>query len=180
MRGVNDVRPRRAIAARPKRRAVFASGATLLLCTVFAASSFARSSSGPHRHVSAARPRAQPLAITTSHGTFLPISFDGHVHTRYSPDARSDPRLVLALAQRLGLDAVIFTDHGSTRAAGDVQDLSAIAKSAPGQEIGGPFGHAVMWNTPERDPDSSRASLAKRSGYAHANGGMIVLAHPGW
>jgi hypothetical protein len=37
-----------------------------------------------------------------------------------------------------------------------------------------------MWNTPERDPDSSRASLAKRSGYAHANGGMIVLAHPGW
>jgi hypothetical protein len=87
---------------------------------------------------------------------------------------------VLSIAQRVGVDAIIFTDHGSTRAASEVQALSAIAKSAPGQEIGGPFGHAVLWNTPDRDPDGSSASLAKRSAYAHANGGMIVLAHPGW
>lgn len=152
----------------------------LLLCMAPAVSSLARASSAPHRRITSARPRAQPLAITTSHGTFVPVSFDGHVHTRHSPDAFSDPRSVLALAQRLGLDAIIFTDHGSTVAASDVQELSAIAKSAPGQEIGGPFGHAVMWNTVDRDTESSSVSLARRSAYAHEHGGLIVLAHPGW
>ena len=115
--------------------------------------------------------RAQPLAVTTSHGTFVPITWDEHVHTRHSPDAVCDPRVVLELGQRNGLDAIIFTDRGSTHAAGDVQTLSAIAKSAPGQEIGGEFGHAVMWNTAISDANSSHSTLAVRSAYAHANGG---------
>ena len=102
--------------------------------------------------------------------------------TRATRPTRAPTRAACSRSlQRLGLDAIIFTDHGSTRAASEVQELSAIAKSAPGQEVGGPFGHAVMWNTPDRDlADSSRTSLAKRAAYAHAHGGLIVLAHPGW
>jgi hypothetical protein len=123
---------------------------------------------------------AQPASVTTSVGTFVPISFDGHVHTRHSPDAVTDPHALLALAHRLGLDAILFTDHGSTRAAGEV--VGDMVLSAPGQEIGGQFGHAVMWNTqpPASTTRAFRTSLAQRSAFAHDNGGLIVLAHPGW
>jgi hypothetical protein len=174
IKGVRVVRPGRV------RQLALLGCAAALVCAAFAASSLARASDTPRRPPRP-HPLARPFAVTTTRGTFHPITWDGHVHTRYSPDAVMEPRDVLALGQRHGLDAILFTDHGSTRAAGDVQALSAIAKSAPGEEIGGVYGHAVTWNTPINDPAvPARTSLAERSAYAHRSGGVIVLAHPGW
>jgi hypothetical protein len=132
-----------------------------------------RAAHAPHAY-------AQPFSVTSGDATYYPVAFDGHVHTRHSPDAITDPHVVLDIAQRIGLNAVIFTDHGSTRAASE--GIGHAVASAPGQEIGGQFGHAVMWNTQERDStrDAFHVSLAERAEFAHSRGGLIVLAHPGW
>ena len=111
---------------------------------------------------------------------FYPYAFDGHVHTEESPDADHPPHEVLEGAARVGLDALVFTDHGSPHAklvSGRLAGVHAFA----GQEIGGPFGHAVFWNVSDKQLVApSRTSLAERAAFAHAHGGLVVLCHPGW
>jgi len=124
---------------------------------------------------------APPMSLTTRAGTLVPVAFDGHVHTWHSRDAFEDPLAVVSLARALGLDAVLFTDHGNTRAAADGADNSEGILTVPGEEVGGPFGHALLWNAALAEklhPETT--SLATRARYVHESGGVIVLAHPGW
>jgi hypothetical protein len=118
--------------------------------------------------------------LTIAGKTYHPYAFDGHVHTEESPDADHPPREVLEGAARVGLDALVFTDHGSPHAklvSGPQTGVHAFA----GQEIGGPFGHAVFWNVPDKQVvPPARTSLAERAAFAHQHGGLIVLCHPGW
>jgi hypothetical protein len=119
-----------------------------------------------------------PLAIGGK--SYYPYSFDGHVHTEESPDADHPPREVLEGAVRAGLDALVFTDHGSPHAKLVSGTLTG-ARAFAGQEIGGPFGHAVFWNVPDKQVvPPGRTSLAERAAFAHEHGGLIVLCHPGW
>ncbi len=113
--------------------------------------------------------------------TYYPYSFDGHVHTEHSPDADHPPAMVLAAAEREGLDALVITDHGSAAAKLGFAKFKGKITPLVGQEIGGPFGHAVFWNVDvKQEVDPSRTSLAERAAFAHAHGGLIVLCHPGW
>ena len=122
-----------------------------------------------------------PLAPVEFGGrTYYLYGFDGHLHTDVSPDAEHAPRDVLAGAKRNGLDAIIFTDHGSPRANTAIGQKGGLLTFA-GQEIGGPFGHAVLWNvSAQQSVAPSKTSLAQRAAFAHAHGGLIVLCHPGW
>lgn len=122
------------------------------------------------------------LPVRDRERAYVPIAFDGHVHTSHSHDADHPTHEVLELAERLDLDAIVLTDHGSSHATLDLLrrphpgDLAILV----GEEVGGAWGHAVIWNVPERRGVAAASSTASLGGLVHARGGVLVLAHPGW
>jgi hypothetical protein len=120
-----------------------------------------------------------PLSIAGS--TYYTYRFEGHVHTSHSRDAKHPTVDVLAAAEKLGLDALVITDHGASDAYEDFSKYQGKLVPFVGREIGGQFGHAVVWNV--REDGTHRAtttSLQVRADYAHKYGGLLVFAHPGW
>jgi hypothetical protein len=113
---------------------------------------------------------------------YYPYSFDGHVHSEHSPDADHPVPELLAGAERAGLSALVFTDHGSSRSVLSFPKYRGGVKAFAGQEIGGAYGHAVWWNVDAAlaTANATHATLAERAAYAHERGGLIVLCHPGW
>lgn len=113
--------------------------------------------------------------------TYYPYIIDGHVHSHHSPDARHSPASIMETAARLNMDGIVFTDHGSVRSLREFDTFTGPVTPFIGAEIGGPFGHAVYWNVPADDKHISRnTSLQQRCDFAHAHGGLLVFAHPGW
>jgi len=113
--------------------------------------------------------------------SYFPYRFEGHVHTAHSPDARHSTVEILGAAERMGLDALIFTDHGDSSARFDFPAYRGAAVPFVGREIAGAFGHAVIWNvTDDTRQIPSRTTLAERARFAHEHGGLLVFAHPGW
>lgn len=115
-------------------------------------------------------------------GDYRAFSFDGHVHTSYSHDAHHPVRDVMSLAERVDLDAIVITDHGSTTATPFLDDYDGSVVPVVGQEVGGSFGHAVIWNVRDRRgvPEAVHAGMESLGTLVHARGGVVVLAHPGW
>lgn len=112
---------------------------------------------------------------------YFPYRFEGHVHTAHSPDARHPTVDILRASERLGLDALIFTDHGDSSARFDFAAYTGRTVPFVGREIAGDYGHAVIWNvTDETRAIPSRTTLAERARFAHDHGGLLVFAHPGW
>ena len=112
---------------------------------------------------------------------YHPYRFEGHVHTSHSLDAKHPTVEILAEAERLGLDAIVITDHGASVAKSDFARYTGKLTPFVGREIGGDYGHAVMWNVTEDTLQvPSRTTLEERSRFAHARGGLLVFAHPGW
>lgn len=129
--------------------------------------------------------RFRPLDVRTSSRTFRGFSFDGHVHTAYSHDARHPVPDVLALAERVGLDAVMITDHGSSSAGQDVATYEGPLSVIVGAEIGGTYGHALTWRFLDaiglrRSLDERTMTMRQLGDYVHERGALVVLAHPGW
>lgn len=110
------------------------------------------------------------------------FAFDGHIHTAYSHDARHPVSDVLALAERADLDAVVITDHGSAMAEAAFDRYEGPLTTLVGEEVGGAFGHSVIWNVPDRHGvhEAAVESLGALGELVHARGGLLVLAHPGW
>jgi hypothetical protein len=124
-------------------------------------------------------PALGPLAIGGV--DYYPYRFEGHVHTSHSLDARHRTADVLAAAERVGLDALIITDHGRSAARFDFADYHGKLVPFVGRELGGDFGHAVLWNVAEEPPQVfPHPTLEQRSAFAHQHGGLLVFAHPGW
>jgi hypothetical protein len=123
----------------------------------------------------------KPDPLRVGDTTYYPFRFEGHIHTLRSPDARHPPLKVLEWAEQGGLDAVVITDHGSSAAQHEFAQYTGKLVPFIGREIGGDFGHAVYWNvTDDDDSPADTTSLKQRAAFAHAHGGLIVLAHPGW
>lgn len=134
-------------------------------------------------HKTARTPRHFPALgpVTVGGATYYPYRFEGHVHTEHSRDARHPTVEILTAAEQLGLDAIVITDHGESRARFDFSNYQGRLVPLIGREIGGAFGHAVMWNvSDDSDLGGSKTTLETRSGFAHARGGLLVFAHPGW
>ena len=75
----------------------------------------------------------------------------------------------------------MITDHGASLALADFPNYHGPLVPFVGREIGGEFGHAVMWNVSEDDVHTpSRTTLQQRAEFAHRHGGLLVFAHPGW
>lgn len=123
------------------------------------------------------------LAVTAGDRRFRTVSFDGHVHTAYSHDARHPVRDVMVLADRVGLDAIMLTDHGTSRAEVDMRDFTGNVIPIVGSEMGGRYGHALTWayvDPPRRRAETEFMEMDTLAQYVHAQNGLVVLAHPGW
>lgn len=124
-------------------------------------------------------PAFGPLSIAGA--TYYTYRFEGHVHSSHSRDAKHPTVEILAAAEKLGLDALVITDHGASYAYADFPKYSGKLVPFVGREIGGQFGHAVVWNTREEDVHTpATTTLQERADFAHRNGGLLVFAHPGW
>lgn len=122
------------------------------------------------------------LQPVTAHGvTYRAVAFDGHVHTAHSLDARHTVHEVLSLGERLDLDAVVVTDHGSSSAVASFDSYRGHVRPILGEEVGGSYGHAVLWNLSRRVDNPEVVDEIETLGpFVHAQGGLVVLAHPGW
>ncbi len=125
--------------------------------------------------------RWQPMPVVAAGVEYNAFSFDGHVHTNHSHDARHPPIEVLRRASMSGLDAVVITDHGTTAARNRVAGYDGRVLFISGEEIGGPYGHTVAWNFRARQKILvARNSISTLARAVHAEGGLLILAHPGW
>ena len=161
----------------------------LIACSLVAVAAAPRGVGSQPSPPGDAVPLSSPIMVSARAGSFRAVSFDGHVHSDVSLDARHPVRTLVQLAQQADLDALFLTDHGSTRgvprgstsALDPVRDTEVALHS--GAEVGGAFGHCVVWNVAAEGTGvhaAARASLAALGRTVHAHGGLVVLAHPGW
>lgn len=124
--------------------------------------------------------KIRPVAIGGK--TYYPFRFEGHIHSSpYSLDARHPPLDILNAVEKLGLDAIVLTDHGSSKGRREFEKYRGPVVPFVGREIGGDFGHAVVWNVEADDGMiSSITSLQQRCNWTHKHGGLLIWAHPGW
>jgi predicted metal-dependent phosphoesterase TrpH len=104
------------------------------------------------------------------------MDLDLHVHTFYSLDSRNDPARVIEVARRRGLGGIAVCDHGTVEGARVVASLAPTDFLViPGMEIGTTAGHLLALFIREtirtRDPFEAVDAV-------HAQGGLVVLAHP--
>jgi len=105
----------------------------------------------------------------------LGLKIDLHVHTRYSPDAVTTLKEVVAYSKKRGLDGVAITDHDTLLGA-----LKLVKKSKliviPGIEISALGGHVLALNI--TTPIPPKLGLSETVQRIHEAGGIAVAAHP--
>lgn len=131
------------------------------------------------------RPSQQTWTWLEGHGgdrRFRVMAFDGHVHTNFSRDADHPPSMVLELADYVGLEMIVLTDHGSSSGAVAFPRHRGSVVPMIGEEVGGTFGHSVIYNVTNRRGvlEAARESMDALGTLVHERGGVVVLAHPGW
>lgn len=122
-----------------------------------------------------------PVDVGDRH--FRVMAFDGHVHSAYSRDAVHPIGELMWLAERKDLDLLVLTDHGASAARHFLEDqYRGPVRSLLGEEVGGSFGHAVIWDIRSHHGISEAASgsMDALGALVHGQGGTVVLAHPGW
>ncbi len=114
---------------------------------------------------------------------FRTMAYDGHVHSDFSRDAIHPLEELMWLAERVDLDMLVLTDHGSSSGRRFLEG-SYRGPVAPmiGEEVGGSFGHAVIYDVRDRGEVGAAVadSMEALGQLVHGQHGVVVLAHPGW
>ncbi|HEX9708852.1 MAG TPA: CehA/McbA family metallohydrolase [Candidatus Thermoplasmatota archaeon] len=107
-----------------------------------------------------------------------PSRADLHIHSRYSPDSRLDPREIGRLAKARGLTALALTDHNSVDGHGPMRAacLEEGVLFIPGIEVTSAEGHILAYGV-GKAPTSGK-SAAETIEEVHALGGIASAAHP--
>lgn len=111
---------------------------------------------------------------------------DVHVHTKYSgltrieflkvPDSVSEPREVVKVAERKGLNVLCVTDHNSLRGALKAREIPSKVEVVLGEEILTPGGEILGLFLQEAVPPG--LSPEETIDRIHAQGGVAVAPHP--
>ncbi len=108
------------------------------------------------------------------------MKLDLHVHSHYSPDSKSTVEAIVKQAHAVGLNGLAITDHNTTDAffeAQDVvQDLGLDLTVISGVEVSTQEGHLIALGveTPPRPQMSFNVTVDR----VHKNGGIAVAPHP--
>lgn len=161
----------------------------LAVCLTVTSSDVARAWPAPERHPPTMRGyRLEPvewefLPVDQGARHFRVMAFDGHVHSAISRDALHPIDQLMWLAERKDLDLLVLTDHGASSGRGFLErSYRGPVQTLIGEEVGGSFGHAVVWDITEHRGISEAVadSMDALGTLIHAQNGTVVLAHPGW
>jgi len=123
------------------------------------------------------------LPVQAAGRHFRVLAFDGHTHSDFSRDAIHPIAELMWLAERVDLDMIVLTDHGSSAARRYFEHgYDGPVAVLVGEEVGGSFGHAVIWDIDSHDgiAEACATSMDALGELVHGQGGTVVLAHPGW
>lgn len=103
---------------------------------------------------------------------------DLHIHSRYSPDSRLEPREIARVARTRGLRVLALTDHNTVEGHGAMREACAAEGILflPGVEVSSREGHVLAYGV-DRAPAAGRTA-AETIEEVHALGGIASAAHP--
>jgi hypothetical protein len=106
-------------------------------------------------------------------------TFVGHVHTKYSPDSLTEPRVLVQRALALGIDVLAVTDHDTWRGAvetlGVVDRTGAKLRVIIGSEVHTDQGDVIGLFLMD---DLINDSAPEFCDAVHEQGGLVWLPHP--
>lgn len=101
---------------------------------------------------------------------------DLHSHTRFSPDSRAEPRALVGIARRIGLNGIAITDHNAVGGIHEAEDAADGILVIPAVEVSSLDGHILALGVREVVPrDLPARDTVER---IVALGGVPVAAHP--
>lgn len=104
------------------------------------------------------------------------MKFDPHIHSVYSPDARSYPKDILRYARKIGLDAIAISDHDEIKGSRVTRELAQDIIVVPSIEISSKNGHILGLGVDEIIPKG--LSGAETVELIHDAGGLAIVPHP--
>ena len=97
-----------------------------------------------------------------------------HVHTKYSPDSSLEPKEILKVSKKQGVDVLGICDHNTTKGAIRTKELAKNILVLVGQEIKTEYGDLCVFGTEE----NLRGNLFEIIDRARYNELFIVFPHP--
>ncbi len=95
---------------------------------------------------------------------------DIHIHSKYSPDCRSEPEVIANYAKSKGLDFIAISDHNSFR----YHKLDIL--TIPAEEVSSKDGHILAIFIDKEIPKG--LSQEETVDLIHDAGGIAIAAHP--
>jgi len=105
--------------------------------------------------------------------------YEFHLHTKYSFDSNLEPKTVLKVASKRGLDGVAITDHNTIKGALEAQKL---AKNYPeidfiiGEEVKTNYGDVLVLGLQEEIP--KKTDFFETVDKAREQDALLIIAHP--
>ncbi len=101
--------------------------------------------------------------------------YDLHVHSKYSADCKSEPKVIIKTAEKMGLKGIAITDHDTVKFHKRVKIETGIL-IVPGIEISTEGGHVIGLGV--RENIQKRMTLEETVEKIREEGGEVVMAHP--
>ncbi len=106
----------------------------------------------------------------------MPVKIDLHVHTKYSVDAAIEPKKLVRVALKRGLDAVAVTDHNTLKGAFETKGCGeGKLIVVVGEEIDTDRGEVIGLFLEEK---VEKGSLPEVTDKIREQAGIVVLPHP--
>jgi predicted metal-dependent phosphoesterase TrpH len=110
------------------------------------------------------------------------MKFDLHIHTRrHSPDAETDPFVLVKAATAAGLDGIVITEHDYLWTEPELEELRAVAPGLvilAGIEVTGRGGDVLCYGVTDPFAVPRGTPWPELCRAVHAQGGVAVAAHP--
>lgn len=103
------------------------------------------------------------------------LKADFHMHTKYSKDCDTPLEAIIARCQKMGINCIAVTDHGTAEGALQMQKMAPF-KVIVGEEILTPNGEIMGLFLRETIP--SGISVEEAVSKIKAQGGLVCLPHP--
>lgn len=101
--------------------------------------------------------------------------FDLHIHSKYSPDSKNEPKEIFKVAKQKGLAGIAITDHDTVKFHEQKHDVKGLIV-IPGVEVSSRKGHIIALGISE--PIEAKLSVEETIEEIEDRGGLPIVAHP--
>ncbi len=104
------------------------------------------------------------------------MKFDLHIHSTYSGDSKSDPKDIVKVAEKKGLDGIALLDHNSIKGYKKIKNMDTDLIIVPGIEVSTEEGHVGALGLKE---EIGRPKTVERAiEIIHEHDAIAVAVHP--